>query len=67
MKSKDLFLKSPIKWAGGKSKLMNKIEAVYNEDFVWKSEKYTYIELFGGGGIVLTFCWLCWSIDFYIN
>lgn len=20
-----------------------------------------------GGGIVLTFCWLCWSIDFYIN
>ena len=45
-----LFLKSPIKWAGGKSKLMNKIEKVYNEDFYWESEKYTYIELFGGGG-----------------
>lgn len=43
-------LKSPLKWAGGKSKLMNKIESVYNEDFVWNSEKYTYIELFGGGG-----------------
>ena len=20
-----------------------------------------------GGSIVLTFCWLCWSIDFYIR
>lgn len=50
MKDNKLFLKSPIKWAGGKSKLMNKIETVYNEDFVWNSEKYTYIELFGGGG-----------------
>lgn len=50
MKSKDLFLKSPIKWAGGKSKLMNKIQEVYNNDFFWNSEKYTYIELFGGGG-----------------
>ena len=50
MKDNKLFLKSPLKWAGGKSKLMNKIETVYNEDFVWKSEKYTYIELFGGGG-----------------
>lgn len=50
MKSKDLFLKSPIKWAGGKSKLMNKIESVYNEDFIWNSEKYTYIEPFCGGG-----------------
>jgi DNA adenine methylase len=45
-----LFLKSPLKWAGGKSKLMNKIQAVYNNDFFWNSEKYTYIELFGGGG-----------------
>lgn len=50
MNSKDLFLKSPIKWAGGKSKLMNKIQEVYNNDFFWNSEKYTYIELFGGGG-----------------
>ena len=45
-----LFLKSPLKWAGGKSKLMNKIQTVYNNDFFWNSEKYTYIELFGGGG-----------------
>ena len=50
MKEKDLFLKSPIKWAGGKSKLMTKIEEVYNKDFVWFPENYTYIELFGGGG-----------------
>jgi DNA adenine methylase len=50
MKKKDLFLKSPIKWAGGKSKLMTKIEEVYNKDFVWFPENYTYIELFGGGG-----------------
>ena len=45
-----LFLKSPIKWAGGKSKLMNKIEESYHEDFSWESEKYIYIALFGGGG-----------------
>lgn len=50
MKDNKLFLKSPIKWAGGKSKLMNKIHEVYNNDFFWNSEKYTYIELFGGGG-----------------
>lgn len=50
MKDNKLFLKSPLKWAGGKSKLMNKIEEVYNNDFFWNSEKYTYIELFGGGG-----------------
>lgn len=50
MKSKDLFVKSPIKWAGGKSKLMKKIEVIYNEDFIWNSEKYTYIEPFCGGG-----------------
>ena len=50
MKEKYLFLKSPIKWAGGKSKLMTKIEEVYNKDFVWFPENYTYIELFGGGG-----------------
>lgn len=50
MKDNKLFLKSPLKWAGGKSKLMNKIQAVYNNDFFWNSEKYTYIELFGGGG-----------------
>lgn len=50
MKNDKLFLKSPLKWAGGKSKLMNKIEAVYNKDFFWNSEKYTYVELFGGGG-----------------
>lgn len=45
-----LFLKSPLKWAGGKSKLMDRIEEVYSEDFFWYAEKYTYIELFGGGG-----------------
>ena len=45
-----LILKSPLKWAGGKSKLMEKIEKVYNEDFFWYGENYTYIELFGGGG-----------------
>lgn len=50
MKDNKLFLKSPLKWAGGKSKLMNKIQKVYNNDFFWNSEKYTYIELFGGGG-----------------
>jgi DNA adenine methylase len=50
MKDNKLFLKSPLKWAGGKSKLMNKIEEVYNKDFFCNSEKYTYIELFGGGG-----------------
>lgn len=50
MKDNKLFLKSPIKWAGGKSKLMNKIQEVYNNDFFWNSEKYTYIELFCGGG-----------------
>lgn len=50
MKDNKLFLKSPIKWAGGKSKLMNKIQEVYNNDFFWNSEKYIYIELFGGGG-----------------
>ena len=50
MKDNKLFLKSPLKWAGGKSKLMNKIQEVYNNDFFWNSEKYTYIELFGGGG-----------------
>ena len=44
MKEKDLFLKSPIKWAGGKSKLMTKIEEVYNKDFIWFPENYTYIE-----------------------
>ena len=47
---KNIFLKSPLKWAGGKAKLMDKIEKVYNKDFIWGSEKYTYIELFGGGG-----------------
>lgn len=46
----NLFLKSPLKWAGGKSKLMPKIEMVYNKDFVWNSDRYTYIELFSGGG-----------------
>ena len=46
----NIFLKSPLKWAGGKSKLMNKIEESYHEDFRWESEKYIYIELFGGGG-----------------
>lgn len=50
MKDNKLFLKSPLKWAGGKSKLMNKIQEVYNNDFFWNSEKYTYVELFGGGG-----------------
>ena len=50
MKDNKLFLKSPLKWAGGKSKLMHKIQEVYNNDFFWNSEKYTYIELFGGGG-----------------
>lgn len=50
MKDNKLFLKSPLKWAGGKSKLMNKIQEVYNNDFFWNSKKYTYIELFGGGG-----------------
>ena len=48
--SNDKILKSPLKWAGGKSKLMNKIEEVYSHDFCWNYEKYTYIELFGGGG-----------------
>lgn len=38
-----IFLKSPLKWAGGKSKLMSKIEEVYNEDFIWNSKKiYLY-------------------------
>ena len=46
----NLFLKSPLKWAGGKSKLMDRIKEVYSEDFFWHAEKYTYIELFGGGG-----------------
>ena len=46
----DILLKAPIKWAGGKRKLMSKIEVVYNKDFFWNSEKYTYIELFCGGG-----------------
>ena len=46
----NIFLKSPLKWAGGKSKLMSKIEESYHEDFRWESEKYIYIELFGGGG-----------------
>ena len=50
MVNDELILKSPLKWAGGKSKLMNKIEKVYNEDFFWHGENYTYIELFGGGG-----------------
>lgn len=44
------FLKSPLKWAGGKSKLMPKIEQVYNKDFIWNSNRYIYIELFAGGG-----------------
>jgi DNA adenine methylase len=44
------FLKSPLKWAGGKSKLMPKIEKVYNKDFIWNSNRYIYIELFAGGG-----------------
>lgn len=48
--TKDIFLKSPLKWAGGKAKLMDKIEKVYSKDFFWYGEKYTYIELFGGGG-----------------
>ena len=43
-------LKSPLKWAGGKSKLMNKIEEVYSDDFRWGHEKYTYVEPFSGGG-----------------
>ena len=46
----DGFLKSPLKWAGGKSKLMSKIEQVYNKDFIWNSNRYIYIELFAGGG-----------------
>ena len=35
---KDIFLKSPLKWAGGKAKLMDKIEEVYSKDFflVWR-------------------------------
>ena len=45
-----IFLKSPLKWAGGKSKLMNKIEEVYSDDFRWGHEKYTYVEPFSGGG-----------------
>lgn len=44
------FLKSPLKWAGGKSKLMPKIEQIYNKDFIWNSNRYIYIELFAGGG-----------------
>ena len=50
MKDKKIFLKSPLKWAGGKSKLMKKIEEAYDINFRWNSENYTYIELFGGGG-----------------
>ena len=50
MANDELILKSPLKWAGGKSKLMEKIEKVYSEDFFWHGENYTYIELFGGGG-----------------
>ena len=43
-------IKSPLKWAGGKSKLMNKIEEVYSDDFRWGHEKYIYVEPFSGGG-----------------
>ena len=43
-------LKSPLKWAGGKSKLMDEIEKVYSEDFRFNSKKYTYVDLFSGGG-----------------
>ena len=39
-----------FKWEGGKSKLMPKIEQVYNKDFIWNSNRYIYIELFSGGG-----------------
>ena len=43
-------LKSPIKWAGGKSRLMKEIEVVYPQNFVEHPETFTYIEPFAGGG-----------------
>ena len=43
-------IKSPIKWAGGKSRLMKEIEVVYPKNFVEHPETFTYIEPFAGGG-----------------
>ena len=47
-------IKSPIKWAGGKSRLMKEIEVVYPKNFIEHPETFTYIEPFAGGGS----CWL---------
>lgn len=43
-------IKSPIKWAGGKSRLMKEIEVVYPKNFIEHPETFTYIEPFAGGG-----------------
>ena len=48
-----------IKWAGGKSQLINEIETVIQKQ---KEDKFTYIEPFVGGGAILF-----WMLENYPN
>ncbi len=42
-----------IKWAGGKTQLLDSIDSAISDDF--KMEEFTYIEPFVGGGAFLFF------------
>ncbi len=50
-KNKEIVAKPFVKWAGGKTQLLNEIEKVLPNDFTFT--EYTYIEAFVGGGAVL--------------
>ncbi len=51
MKDNKKTAKPFLRWAGGKTQLFDKIEAILPQDF--GNEHYTYIEPFVGGGAVL--------------
>jgi len=57
--TKENIAKPFIKWAGGKSQLINEIETVVQKQ---KKEKFTYIEPFVGGGAILF-----WMLENYPN
>lgn len=57
--TKEIIAKPFVKWAGGKSQLINEIETVIQRR---KKDKFTYIEPFVGGGAILF-----WMLENYPN
>ena len=60
MKKIDKIAKPFVKWAGGKSQLLNEIDNAFPSNF--KKDEFTYIEPFVGGGAVLF-----WILQKYPN